>query len=183
MLTLAFLAACAVVLAAAFAFRLRQVGASLRGPRIVTCPDDGVPAAVEVDIPYSAARSALGRAHFRLQGCSRWPMRARCGQGCLGDLEAAPEETRVSSIRAAFYAGKCCVLCGWEFGRVRNDTEGAALLGPDRVTHEWSAFAVDALAVVLRSCTPACRNCHVGRSFRRSNPDIFGRPDAPPPLL
>ena len=183
MLTIALLGLCAFTVGAAAAIHLGRVGASLRGPRLVACPETGLPAAVFLDIRYSAVRSTFGRPHFRLQDCSRWPVRAVCGQACLADLEAAPDETRVSTIRDAFYAGKRCALCGWEFGRVRNDSDEAALLGPDRVTHEWSAFAADTLPVVLRSHAPVCRNCHVTRSFRRSHPDIFGRPDAPPPPL
>jgi hypothetical protein len=84
--------------AAAFGYAARQVvrGArALRGTRLVTCPDDGRTAAVHLDVWYSAVHSALGRPHFRLKDCSRWPEKARCGQMCLGDLEAAPRDCLV----------------------------------------------------------------------------------------
>ena len=174
MLTLALLVIGAFVLGAAAAVHIGRLGASLRGPRLVTCPESGVAAAVEVDTRYSAVRSAFGRPHFRLSECSRWPERGRCGQACLGDLEASPESTRVAAIVEQFYVGRHCALCGWEFGRIRNEHQESAVVGPDGVTHEWSSFAADTLPVVLRSHAPVCWNCHVRQSFRRRHPEIFG---------
>lgn len=183
MLTLAFLGIFAAMLVAAGAFHLGRTSAALRGRRLVTCPETGDPAAVALDVGYSAARSAFGRPHFRLSDCSRWPGRARCGQMCLGDLEAAPEDTQVSTILRRFYAGKRCALCGWAFGEIREDTM-PALLGPDGVTREWTAFAAEMIPSVLRSHAPVCWRCHVGHSFRRSHPEIFRRPDGRmPPVM
>jgi hypothetical protein len=72
---------------------------ALRSTRLVTCPDDGRTAAVRLDVKYSAVHSALGRPHFRLKDCSRWPEKARCGQMCLGDLEAAPHDCVAADCR------------------------------------------------------------------------------------
>ncbi|MEO7836680.1 MAG: hypothetical protein ABIS21_03435 [Acidimicrobiales bacterium] len=63
---------------------------ALRGTRLVTCPETGGPVAVDLDLRYSAVPSFLGRRHFRVKNCTRWPERAACGQTCLSDLEAAP---------------------------------------------------------------------------------------------
>jgi hypothetical protein len=178
MLTLALLGLCAFALAASFALHVRRVHASLRGQRIVTCPESGLPAVVEMDAAYSAVRSAFGRPHVRLQECSRWPERAGCGQTCLGDVEASPEDTRVTTMIDQFYTDRRCALCGWAFGSVRNDHAGLAVLGPDGATREWGAFAADTLSSVLRSHAPVCRNCHVGQTFRRRHPEIF-RPMPP----
>lgn len=183
MLTLALLATCALALGAAFAWRVRRVGASLRGPRLVTCPETGLPAAVEIDVRHSAVRSTLGRPHLRLQDCSRWPVRAECGQACRHDLEAAPEDTRVSRILDRFYADKQCALCGWSFGTIPNASTEVAVLGPDGVTYEWSDFAADTLPIVLRSHAPVCWHCHVRRSYRRRHPEIFRSPDARTPSV
>ena len=62
---------------------------ALRGKHLVACPETGRPALVQLDLRYSALPSALGRPHFRLKRCSRWPERKGCGQVCLGDLEFA----------------------------------------------------------------------------------------------
>ena len=67
---------------------------ALRGTRLVTCPETGQPVAVDLDLPYSAVHSTLGRPHFRLKDCTRWPEGAGCGQICLGELEDAPHDCR-----------------------------------------------------------------------------------------
>src|SRR5512143_3231938 len=71
-----------------------------RGTRVVNCPETDLHAAVEVDA-LRATRNSL-RAHptLRISECSRWPERAGCGQECLKDLAAAPDDCLVRSIVA-----------------------------------------------------------------------------------
>jgi hypothetical protein len=61
-----------------------------RGTRIVTCPENKQPAAVDMDLRYAIAGSIAGRPELRLRDCSRWPERSACGQVCLAQLEESP---------------------------------------------------------------------------------------------
>ena len=58
-----------------------------RGKRIVTCPETGQSATVEVDAARVATSAWGGVPDVRLKVCSRWPERAGCGQDCLLQLE------------------------------------------------------------------------------------------------
>ena len=90
--------AAAVALLGLGAWHVARTILALRGTRLVTCPETGRPVAVDLDLPYSAVRSALGRPHFRLKDCTRWPERAGCGQTCLGDLEATPRRVHAELV-------------------------------------------------------------------------------------
>jgi len=62
-----------------------------RRTRIVTCPENKQPAAVDVDLQYAIVGSIAGRPELRLRDCSRWPERRGCGQVCLSQVEELPE--------------------------------------------------------------------------------------------
>src|SRR5262249_44932030 len=84
-----------------------------RGQRIVTCPETRQPVGVDVDAAHAAATASLsGPADLRLKDCTRWPERETCGQECLAQIEAAPEECLVRNILKTWYSGARCVLCG-----------------------------------------------------------------------
>jgi hypothetical protein len=68
-----------------------------RGARLVTCPETKAPAAVEVDA-FQVALSEGGAHKLCLKECSRWPERENCGQDCLSQIEASPEDCLVRSI-------------------------------------------------------------------------------------
>ena len=110
----------------------------LRGTRLVACPETGHFVAVDLDLQYSAVHSALGRPHFRLKDCSRWPERAGCGQTCLGDLEAAPHACLVRTILARWYAGQRCACCRRPFGEIHWHDHKPALARTDGITREWT---------------------------------------------
>ncbi len=63
--------------------------------RIVTCPENWHPAAVEMDMRYAVVGSIAGRPELRLRDCSRWPERSSCGQVCLAEIEESPESCLV----------------------------------------------------------------------------------------
>ena len=162
------------------AWRVARSMLALRGTRLVTCPETGCPVAVDLDLRYSAVRSAFGRPHFRLKDCTRWPERAGCGQTCLGDLEAAPQDCLVRTILAQWYAGKRCVLCRRNFGEIHWHDYKPALLGADGITREWTEIPPESLPEVLATHRPACWNCHIAETFRRQRPDLFiDRPPRP----
>src|SRR5262249_61527412 len=112
----------AVVLAAAgLAYYLRQSGKAFlrfRGKSIVTCPETHAPVGVAVDALRAAATAPFGGPELRLKACTRWPEREPCGQECLVQIEASPEDCSVRHLLARFYARASCVLCGAPTGPI-----------------------------------------------------------------
>jgi hypothetical protein len=145
----------------------------LRGKMLVTCPETKMPAAVNVDAKGAAERSILTEPHLRLSECSRWPERQGCGQECLSQIEAAPEECLVRTFVARWYADKACAYCGKPIEGI--DWLGGqrpALLDPDRKTVQWDQIRPENLPEVLAKCAPVCWNCHITESFRRDHPEL-----------
>jgi hypothetical protein len=179
-----FVAAAAALLAFG-AWHVARLVFALRGTRLATCPETGRPVAVDLDLPYSAVHSALGRPHFRLKDCTRWPERADCGQTCLGEIEGAPHDCLVRTILAQWYAGKRCAFCRREFGEIHWHDHAPALVGPDGITRQWTEVTPESLPEVLATVHPACWNCHIAEAFRRQRSDlVIDRPPRPaPPVL
>jgi hypothetical protein len=154
----------------------------LRGARLVACPETGRTVAVDLDLKYSALHSMLGRPHFRLRDCSRWPERAGCGQMCLGDLEAAPHDCLARTIVAKWYEGKSCAYCGHAFGEIHWHDHAPAVRGADHITRQWKDVPPETLPEVMATCKPVCWNCHIAETFRREFPDlVVDRPPRPMP--
>lgn len=62
-----------------------------RGGRAVTCPETRQQVGVRFDALHAAVGELRGRSAFRLADCTRWPMRADCGQDCIPEaLETVP---------------------------------------------------------------------------------------------
>src|SRR5215472_15828373 len=76
-----------------------------RGTRVNICPESRQPAGVEVDAGHAALLAPITRA-LRLKDCSRWPERSDCGQECLHEIEASPEECLIRNILTKWYEGK-----------------------------------------------------------------------------
>lgn len=150
-----------------------------RGRRVVICPADEQPVEVTVDASKAAVSAALGKAHLRIHDCSRWPVlepgsveRRRCGQQCLAQIEAAPEDCLIKNMLARWYADKSCVFCRTPIGQVDWMGQKPGVMGPDRITVPWDAVPAEQLAEVLASYQPVCWNCHVAESFRRQHPNL-----------
>jgi hypothetical protein len=157
---------------------------ALRGTRLVTCPDNGRTVAVDLDLKFSAVHSAVGRPHFRLKDCSRWPEKAGCGQMCLGDLEAAPHDCLVRTIASRWYEGKRCAFCRRTFGEVHWHDHKPALLDDQGITRQWNELPPASLPELLAGHQPVCWNCHIAETFRRERPDlVVERPARPVPPL
>jgi hypothetical protein len=58
-----------------------------RGTKIVTCPQTGMPAHIDVDAIDASISAALGRPRVEVVRCTHWPDREHCGQDCLKQLE------------------------------------------------------------------------------------------------
>lgn len=144
-----------------------------RGTRVITCPETGKPAAVEVDAAYAAvSQTSFGTPVLQLASCSRWPERRGCGQECLAQIEAAPHDCLARTILEHWYAGRACALCGRPFGDIRwSDHKPAARL-PTGQTLAWAAIRPAELPVVLAASAPVCWNCHIAETFRHQHPGL-----------
>jgi hypothetical protein len=152
----------------------RQVRAwwEYRGQRVIVCPDSRAPAGVVVDARHAAVTSLLGTPELRLTACSRWPERGGCGQPCLSQIAAAPEDCLVRSIVARWYEGKTCAFCGQSFGRIEWTAARPALLEANGVSIEWSRVPADRLQEVLAVGRPVCFACHMAGKMVRERPDL-----------
>ncbi|SPF43439.1 conserved exported hypothetical protein [Candidatus Sulfotelmatobacter kueseliae] len=143
-----------------------------RGKRLITCPETQTTAAVNVAAGEAALGAFLTEPTLRLEDCSRWPERQDCGQECLQQVEADPENCLVWNIVAKWYAGKSCVFCHKQIGPLHHLDHAPALLGPDFKTVEWNQFRPEQLTEIFSSHQPVCWNCHVAETFRRTHPDL-----------
>ena len=161
-----------IVLLAVAAWRLATGWAKSRGQRVVTCPETVRPAGVPID-SFHASASALGGApDLRLSSCSRWPERSGCGQGCLAQIQAAPEDCLVRNIVARWLAGKKCANCGQPFGEISWAGSPPALLSADKTSVEWRQVPADHLTEVLGTSLPVCFACHTAITMVREHPDL-----------
>lgn len=144
----------------------------LRGPRIVSCPATGGQVAVEIDTRKAAMASISGDARLQLRNCSLWPERRDCEQMCCREVEGNPLATLVWSHFQRWYAGESCALCGKPFEKVSSRFHRPALMGPDRLTHEWDEVPAKDVAEALTSSKRICWSCHIRETFLRLYPDI-----------
>jgi hypothetical protein len=152
----------------------------LRGPRVITCPDNQRPAGVDVDMRYTLLTGAVGRPHFRLKDCSRWPEKAGCGQMCLMEVEESPQGCLVRHVLEDWYAGKSCSYCGHPFGAIHWHDHKPGLRASDGRFVEWTEVAPEDVPSVLADHRPVCWNCLVAEGFRRRFPDrVVERPPRP----
>lgn len=145
---------------------------TFRGERLITCPESHTNEAVEVAAGEAAVGAFLSEPTLRLKECSRWPERQGCGQDCLQQIEANPQDCLVWNIVSKWYEGKRCVLCRKEFSPLQHGDHVPALLGPDYRTTEWKDFATQDLPKVFETHQPVCWNCHVAETFRRVRPEL-----------
>jgi len=151
---------------------LVRVSSRYRGTKIVTCPETGRPAIVEVDALHATLTSTVGPPDVRLENCSRWPLKEQCGQNCLTDLDAAPVQCLVSGVLMRWYRGKTCVYCGKPFEELHWSDHRPALQSPEGSLVLWSGVPVENLSMVLDTHLPVCWNCYIAQSFRRDHPDL-----------
>ena len=143
-----------------------------RGARVITCPENLRPAGVSVDAAHVAANPFAKTPQLRLSSCSRWPERAGCGQQCLSQVAATPEECLVRNILVQWYAGKRCATCEQPFGEISLAGAKPAVLCADGVSVEWSEIPADRLTETLAAASPICFACHMGNTLVRSHPEL-----------
>lgn len=145
---------------------------TFRGKRLVTCPETHKAEAVHVAAGKAAFTALLGDSKLRLDRCSRWPERQDCGQDCLKQVEADPDNCLVWNIVSNWYEGQTCVRCHKVFGAMRQFDHPPALLGPDGTTTEWNEFQAERLPEIFSTFKPVCWDCHVAETFRRVHPEL-----------
>ncbi len=58
-----------------------------RGPLLAICPQTKKSVVIELAAGKMAMKAVVGKPHFRVKKCSRWPERGDCGQECLKEIE------------------------------------------------------------------------------------------------
>jgi hypothetical protein len=150
------------------------VSAYLRyhGTKMVTCPETGRPAVVEVDALHASLTSTVGLPDIRLENCSRWPQKKDCGQACLVDLDVAPDECLVSGVLMRWYRGKSCYYCGKRFEELHWVDHKPALQSTEGLLLNWHEVPIENLSTVMETHLPVCWNCYIAQSFQREHPDL-----------
>jgi hypothetical protein len=149
-----------------------------RGKRLVTCPETRNPAAVRVNAGRAAVDLLGGKhARIRLDQCSHWPERERCGQECLSQIENDPEGCSVWSIAQQWYRGRACTYCRQPIEKIHWHDHRPALLSLEKKTVQWTEIPAEKLPEVLETHLPVCWSCHMAETFRREHPErIVDRP-------
>jgi hypothetical protein len=145
---------------------------TFRGKRLITCPETHNTAAINVAAGKAALTAVLGEPTLRLDKCSRWPEHKDCGQECLQQVEADPDNCLLWNIVSNWYEGQTCVYCHKRFGRPQHLDHTPALLAPDDTTAEWNEFRPEQLPDVFSTFQPVCWNCHVAETFRHVHPEL-----------
>lgn len=170
LLAIAFLA----LLAGLVLFRVIpavQTYFTYRGKRLVTCPETLTKEAVHVAAGKAAAWTFVGESAPGLDQCSRWPERGDCGQECLRQIEADPENSLVWNMVSNWYEGQSCVICHKRFGPLHHLDHAPALMGADRKTTEWDYFQPEQLPRLFSTYKPVCWNCHFTKTFWQEQPE------------
>jgi hypothetical protein len=136
----------------------------LHGRRIVTCPETGRPAAVDLAMWQIAAAAAFQGPTLRLRDCSRWQERAPCNQACLRQIEAAPEECLVATILSKWYQGKTCTCCGRPLGTYVQWRHKPCVMSPDLRIFEWKDIQAENIPQTLATHAPVCWTCLVAET-------------------
>jgi hypothetical protein len=140
--------------------------------KIITCPDTGQAAMVEVDAMHAALTSIVGQPDIRLQNCWRWPLQGNCGQECLTQLSVAPSECLVQGVLKRWYGSKSCVYCGQPITEIHWASHKPALQSPDGKLIEWPEVPIQDVQKVMRTYMPVCWDCYITQSFRSDHPEL-----------
>ena len=151
-----------------------------RGTRVVVCPENERPPAVDLDLRYAMVGSIVGRPELRLRDCSRWPEKAGCGQVCLAQVEESGESCLARTMLERWYADKSCAYCRRAFGAIQWHDHKPGLRTPEGRLREWRDVPPETLPEVLLTHNPVCWNCVVSEGFRQRFPElVVDRPPRP----
>jgi hypothetical protein len=135
-----------------------------RGMRVVTCPQDRRPAAVELASWHAALTALFGSADARLRTCSRWPERGSCNQACVRQIQDAPRATLVQGILSNWCRYNVCISCGAPLAKVRVGSHRPHLINRELRIFEWREIPPEEIPETLRYCEPVCETCVVAET-------------------
>ena len=164
-----------VLIATASFFGIRwfvRAYARYRGTKVITCPETGRPAMVEVNALRASLTSAVGPPDIQLENCWRWPLQEQCGQECLINLDVAPGHCLVSGLLMRWYRGKTCCYCAKPFEELHWVDHKPALQNPEGLLMRWREVPVEDISMVMDTHLPVCWNCYIAQSFFREHPDL-----------
>ncbi|HTY41697.1 MAG TPA: hypothetical protein VMH79_07490 [Thermoanaerobaculia bacterium] len=151
-----------------------------RGPRVITCPDNGCRAEVSVDAWKSGLAHVFGEGERRLASCSRWPAMQGCDQACLTEIEESPDGCLVRTMVADWYGDRACAACGLAVHPFGIGTRPPALRDAAGRTLALSTVTPLGLDATLASHEPICANCYDALAFREQFPGLaIERPHPP----
>jgi hypothetical protein len=156
-----------------FVVKQARTYAKFRGARVITCPETNAPAGVVVNARHAAATALHKFPELRLQSCSRWPERGDCGQECLRQIEATPEDCLVRNVLTRWYSGKYCCFCKQPLGEIRWAEHKPALMSPSGKTLEWGEVHSEDVFHVLKTHRAVCWRCHIVQTFCREHPELI----------
>ncbi len=143
-----------------------------RGAHAVTCPENGEEAAVELDHTYALRTSLRNHPQTRLASCTRWPEQHDCGQECLVQVDASPEN--VERLLSKWYEGKSCAICTRALSAADWQRSRLAVLNQQHKIFELRHMRLDHLQSELQNMRPLCWNCHQEERARQG-PRLPGR--------
>jgi hypothetical protein len=154
-----------------------------RGSMLFTCPETRKAACVKVAAADAARSSLTGRLRMHLSECSRWPQRQNCGQKCLSQLGADPQNCLLWTKVCDWYRGRACAYCRKPFLELQWHDHRPALLSPESNMMQWSEVAPEQLPELFETHLPVCWNCYIAETFRRQYPErVVDRPSHRGPM-
>lgn len=136
-----------------------------RNRMAVVCPETNRPVGVRVDARHAAITGSLYRGSVRLNDCARWPERQGCGQECLSQISASPENCMIRKRLESWYRGKKCACCEKGIREIRWRDEKPALVGPDHRLLQWEDVAAENMNDVLATHQPVCGTCNFAEKW------------------
>jgi hypothetical protein len=154
------------------AIRMMRICFRYYGSMVVTCPETRRAAGVRVNARHAALTPPGRGTALRLSTCSRWPERAGCGQECLSQIAASPEDCLVRNVLDKWYQGKVCASCGQPFGKIQWSVRKPALLSAHNVTMDWHQIPAATLYETMETSQPVCFACHMAHTLVREHPEL-----------
>jgi len=145
-------------------WRAERAFRTLRGMRVVTCPETRQRAAVALNGPHAVWTAILGTPDLRVHGCSRWPDRRECDQGCIREVRQAPAKTRVQTILADWCRYNACACCGAPLAKLDVGPHRPHLMSRDLRIFEWREIPLPEIPETLRTVEPVCDTCLVAET-------------------
>jgi hypothetical protein len=149
-----------------------RTGIRERGPRVITCPENGCRAEVEVASWKSGAAAAFGESRHRLASCSRWPEKEGCDQACVDEIEASSGGCLVRSMVNDWYQGRTCAYCGHAIPETHRGDRKPGLRSVEGRTLAVTEVEPVRLPDVLPTAQAVCANCFDAMSFRERFPNL-----------